>query len=207
MLYISYWRRMDGNLINGRYQQLQVFGKTKTPQLSLEIASGECWRIAGKLTSTQQATFNFSGDCWKQTIGKFQRWELWIDPQRSLINVWLDNLIAASIKPLSATTEGFSEVSLGYEAEGLEAGNTWFDDVYIASTQARVEACNAPEYNQCTHRYLQYVAAENWGATEIRFRLHNLRALRGEPIFLYVIDSRGQVSNGIAIARPVIKAN
>ncbi len=206
-LYINYWRRVDGVPSSGHHQQLQLFGKIKAPQLSLGNNSNQCWQLEGKLAQPSKTTTNISQDCITQTANKFQHWELWIDLQRSSINVWLDNQSIASTKTLSNTTDGFNEVKLGYEAEDIETGNSWFDDVYIANTQARVEACNAPEYAQCTRRYLQYVAANNWIDNEIRFRLHNLRALRGEPIYLYVIDSRGQISNGIAIARPVIKAN
>jgi hypothetical protein len=146
------------------------------------------------------------GDCWTQTTGKFQHWQFWIDLPSSRIIGWLDNWSIFDSK-IASTAIGFTNISLGQGASGVENGLTWFDDIYIASTQARVEACNAAEYSLCSRRILQYVVAENWQPGEIQLRLHNMRALRGEAIYLYVIDAQGRVSNGIPIARPVIKAN
>lgn len=204
-LYLSYWLRIDGSLPNGYHRHLQLLGQTRSPLLSLGT-SGQCWQLAGSLVQSPPVDIHFT-DCAKQINPKFQRWDLLVDLQHGMINISLDNVAATPIKALSVSTAGVSEVGLGYDADRTEPGSSWFDDVYIASTQARIEACNTPEYTQCTRRYLQYVAAENWSDNTIKFRLHNLRGLRGEPIYLYVIDARGQVSNGIAIARPVIKAN
>jgi len=195
-LYINYWQRTDGELAKGD-QQLQVFGNNKLPLLALGL--DKCWQLTGKLLEQQEV--NIRDNCWPQIAGKFQHWELWIDLRESVINARLDNLPITSFKARNMPADGINEVRF------VQTGSAWFDDVYIANTQARVEACNAPEYAQCSRHYLQYVAAENWSETKIKLRLHNLRALRGESIYLYIIDSRGQVSNGIAIARPVIKAN
>lgn len=200
-LYISYWRRTDSEAHN---RSLEILAKTKSVQVALVSNQEGCWQVAGNLNRLQHS--NSSTECHKQTSGKFQRWDLLIDPQNVALSLWLDDLLV-SAPAIRTATGDLSEIKFGFTTIPPATGSSWFDDVYIATTQARVEACNAPEYGQCTHKHLQYVAAENWGTNEIKLRLHNLRALRGESIYLYVVDSNGQVSNGIAIARPVIKAN
>ena len=45
-------------------------------------------------------------------------------------------------------------------AQGFfSTAKAWFDDLYIATTPARIEICNADIYELCTIKHIQYVAS------------------------------------------------
>src|SRR5690606_16774544 len=97
----------------------------------------------------------------------------------------------------------FNDFRLGHMAGGFsDSAKAWFDDVYISTTQARIEICNASAYKQCTLKHLQYVDSKDWGSQSITFSPRNLSLFKGEKVYLYVIDQNGNVSNGFPLPRP-----
>ncbi len=74
---------------------------------------------------------------------------------------------------------------------------TFWDDVYVDSTQARVEVGNAPTYDSCTHREIQIPTA--WSPESITITVNQGSFETGETAWLFVIDADGSVSNGYEI--------
>jgi hypothetical protein len=87
------------------------------------------------------------------------------------------------------------------------SAKAWFDDVYVSSTQARVEVCNASTYDACTIKHLQYVDPAKWTDTQIELKLRNMSAFKGSPAYLYVVDKDGNVSSGIKLNAPLMTGN
>jgi hypothetical protein len=75
---------------------------------------------------------------------------------------------------------------------GGSAGYSQFDDVYIDTTQARVEIGNAATFNSCTHREIQIPTA--WSGTSITVTANQGSFENGKTAYLYVIDADGNVN-------------
>jgi hypothetical protein len=67
----------------------------------------------------------------------------------------------------------------------------YFDDVYIDTTQARVEVGNSPDFNSCTHREIQYPIS--WSDTEVQVDFRKGSFNRGDTVYFFVINDQGAV--------------
>ncbi len=73
----------------------------------------------------------------------------------------------------------------------------YFDDLYVDDTQARVELGNAPIFEDCTQREIQIPSV--WEDNEISVQIHSQALAGEEQLFLFVIDSEGNVSPGYEV--------
>jgi hypothetical protein len=88
---------------------------------------------------------------------------------------------------------------LGHDAAagcGVSPGNsyTFWDNVYIDTTQARVEIGNAANYESCTHREIQ--VPSSWSESSITFTINKGSFANFNQVYLFVIDRNGSVSPG-----------
>jgi hypothetical protein len=72
------------------------------------------------------------------------------------------------------------------------ASFTYWDDVYVDFTRARVEIGNAATYNTCTHREIQ--VPTEWSDTAITITVNGGSYADGSNVYLYVVDSNGVVN-------------
>ena len=99
----------------------------------------------------------------------------------------------------SGTTDNIDEVWLGGYSSGNEAFQFfYFDDVYVDDTWARVEIGNAANYDDCTQREFQIPTG--WSETGISCVANRGSFLVGEPLYLFVVDEDGNVSDGVPVA-------
>ena len=86
---------------------------------------------------------------------------------------------------------------------------TFWDNVYIDTTQARVEIGNAPNYESCTHREIQ--VPSSWSESSIAFTVNQGSFANFSQVYLFVIDRNGSVSPGYPICptcpRPPVITN
>lgn len=146
------------------------------------------------------------------TKDKFQRWEFWqklntpwdctenVDCNGEL-KYWLDGELGFERSDYRHRfVDGeYKEFELGHMAGKFEStAKAWFDDLYIATTQARVELGNAATWNACTHREIQIPSS--WSPSAINIDM-NLGNFDGEDeVYLYVVDKDGNVNeNGYPI--------
>lgn len=222
-LYISYWRYMTGDFVaaTSNHKQFYLYGnKNGLPQgLSLIPGGDNGWGFhpnfdTGSITASNPNpnNYNTKGWTWQNTSNKFQRWEYYIElntpytAANGVIKVWLDGVLGINNTAYRArNVDGqFIDFRLGHMTHGFESsGKAWFDDVYISTTQARIEICNSIVYDKCTIKQLQYIDPSNWSNTKISFKLRNLSALKEYSAFLYVIDKNGNPSNPIELPKPL----
>jgi PKD repeat protein len=74
------------------------------------------------------------------------------------------------------------------------SGGAYYDDVYIDSTQARVEIGNASSYDACTFREIQIPTS--WSSTQIQVTFNAGAFAQDDPAWIFVIDSNGAKSAG-----------
>lgn len=214
--YITYWRWQEGNFSasNSNHKQFYLTGNNNSfPQvMSLIIGGTEQWGVYnqvgdGSVSWTQRNNPNTKGWVWSNTNSRFQRWEYWFKlnspstASNGIVQVWLDNVLGINTSSyrIGYVDGQFKDFSLGHMAQGFFiTARAWFDDIYIATTLARVELCDAPIYSACTVKHIQFVDPAAWTDSAITLSLHNAGALTGQK-WLYVIDKNGAVSNGVPV--------
>jgi hypothetical protein len=68
----------------------------------------------------------------------------------------------------------------------------YYADIYVDNTFARVEIGDAPRYDDCTHREIQYPLS--WGAGSIAIRVNQGAFAAGRTAYLFVVDDSGRVN-------------
>jgi len=91
---------------------------------------------------------------------------------------------------------------LGHDAAGACPASpgpsyTYWDDVYIDFTPARVELGNAPTYDACTQREIQ--VPTQWSDTSITITVNGGSFPPGSELYLFVVDHNGEVSYGFPV--------
>jgi hypothetical protein len=84
--------------------------------------------------------------------------------------------------------------------EGTPKPQMWWywDEIYIDSTQARVEVGNASTWSGCTQREIQIPSAWSSSSITITSNKGSFGSFSGK--YLYVVDSSGNVNaNGYAL--------
>ena len=69
----------------------------------------------------------------------------------------------------------------------------YWDEVYIDTTQARVEIGNASSWSACTHREIQIPSS--WSSSSISVTVNQGSFSDGGGAYLYVVDSNGNVND------------
>jgi hypothetical protein len=72
---------------------------------------------------------------------------------------------------------------------GISSGNVWMDDIYIASTRARVEMGNASTYAACTHFEIQPFTS--WASGSITVTLNRGSFGATDTVYMYVVNADG----------------
>lgn len=219
-LYISYWRRMEGDFdfSKDNHKQFYLYGSFDgLPQLMPLIPGGtKMWGVYnnvgdGSVPYASRNNINRSGWTWENTANKFQRWEFFLKlnspytESNGVVKVWLDGEEGIANESYRATyVDGkFVDFRLGHMAQGFSStAKAWFDDIYIATTQARVEICNSDVYEKCSIKHIQYVSPDSWKEREIVFELRGQELLKGHPVYIYVINSNGVPSRAFRIPAP-----
>lgn len=107
---------------------------------------------------------------------------------------------------IEANPETWGSIWFGYYLSHTGAGScppsegdsfTYWDDVYVDVTQARVELGDAPTYDSCTHREIQLPT--QWSSTEITVTARGGSFSVGDELYLFVIDEDGNVSDGYQV--------
>jgi hypothetical protein len=75
---------------------------------------------------------------------------------------------------------------------------SYFSEVYIDNTLARVEIGNASTFAACTHREIQIPT--KWSGTSVTVTVNRGSFAVGNTVYLYVVDASGVTnSNGYAM--------
>lgn len=216
-LYISYWRYQEGNFIasTSNHKQFYLFGNgsneryTDLPQgMPLIPAGTSTWGFynnVGDGTVNYNLRNNINNLNWvySNTSGRFQRWEFWVElnepytESNGIIKAWLDGKMGINNNSYRHRyVDGeYDDFRLGHMASGFNStAKAWFDDLYIATTPARVELGNSAVFDNCTHREVQIV--KSWNNDSIVISPNIGSFTNSEDIYLFVIDSSGNVSSG-----------
>lgn len=212
-IYISYWRFMQGDYSwtdGDNHKQFYLFGTNDGwPQfMPLIPAKQTYWGIynnSGQFSSRASGIRekNTQGWVYSNTVNEFQRWEWHItlnspaDAYNDSVRGWMDGQLGFNFDDYRAGVDGgFDDFRLGHMAMGfMDTAKAWFDDVYAATTPARIEICAVDVWENCGKtKVLQVVDPAMWNSNSIAIEIRGSDRFSGKSGFLYVIDSEGNVS-------------
>ena len=98
----------------------------------------------------------------------------------------------------STVTNYVDCLSMGYlVTNGGDYADTYWDDVYIDNSWARVEIGDSSTYANCTHREMQIPSA--WSGTSVTVTVNQGSHSSFTGKYLFVVDEEGNVSSGYAL--------
>ena len=116
--------------------------------------------------------------------------------------LWIDGSLRFddSTAKTRTTSYYYNRVRLGFfeEVRTNRSDAVYIDDVYIDNTLARVEIGNQPVFANCTHKEMQIPTA--WADDEITITLNQGSFTDAENIYLFVVDSDGNASDGLLVS-------
>lgn len=211
-LYISYWRYMTGDYNMGEadnHKQFYLYGNNnQMPQgMPLIPAGSITWGFYnnvgdGSVPYNERNNINTAGWNYDNTANEFQRWEFWVkknEPYTSSngeIKVWVNGGLGIENYAYrhDYINGKYIDFRLGHMAQGFtESAKAWFDDLYIATTQARVELGNNFDFNSSTHREIQIPSI--WNNSSITITVNQGAFQDGETVYLFVVDANGSANN------------
>ena len=80
------------------------------------------------------------------------------------------------------------------------AATFWLDDVYVDSTQARVEVCESSSWNSRGHCEVQIPTTWSSGAITVTANHGSFTPEQFSTAYVYVVNSSGNVSPAVRIA-------
>ncbi len=204
---------------NCNHKQFYLFGTVNDlPQaMPLVPAGTNVWGLYnnigdGSVSSFDRNNINTEGLNYGNTIDTFQRWDFFLKLNSDIdceaqvtcdgiVRYWIDGVLGReNTKYRHRIVDGlYDDFRLGHMASGFEdTAKAWFDDLYISTTQARVEIGNATTWDECTHREIQIVTAWTTNAINVDFNKGSFE--NDNTVYLYVIDEDGNVNeNGYEI--------
>lgn len=198
-LYVSFWIRPDASVSDSNHSSkfMRVW----------DDPSGTGTRISWTqmhLTAVDSAGYSaISWADWGGTAGRWNRMELFVSAPKKLIRAWINGRqihnIADFRKDAAFAGRGLNLARVGWDPGGVSPPtvNMSFGEVYVDSTQARVELCSQPTWAQCQTREVQ--PATSWADNKIVFKMYP-GMLTGGALYAYVIDASGAVNtNGVAL--------
>ena len=129
-----------------------------------------------------------------------------IDKHDGHIKLWIDGILRDDSTEIN-TNNGKDGVAINKRPYIIGFYDSWppsdssevtqyayYSDVYVDNTWARVEIGDAPTWSDCTHREMQIPAS--WSEASIKVNINQGLFAEGDPAYLFVVDSSGNVSRG-----------
>ena len=200
--YISYWRYdIAGAAVN--FKHFRIYGNSgELPQASYTELSSEAslYGIWDEPSADEQC-------CEWGGVGIRNAWtreEFYLDAgtrgnSDGSAKYWRN---ASLLKSFSFN---YPALNSGYSGElanprighfwNTDAGNitSYFSEVYIDNTQARVEIGNNSTWASCTHREIQISTA--WSDSSISISVNKGSFVEGDTVYLFVVDANGNANS------------
>lgn len=208
-LYITYYRNMDGEYLPGtgyNHKQFYLYGTSGGfPQLMpIVMSGGTSWGLYNNvgdssISFSERNNVNSLGWNYDNTKNKFQRWEIFtslndVGVYNGTVKMWVDGKLGVSNERYrTRTVDGqFRDFRLGHMAQGFTStAKAWFDDLYVATTQARVELCDKPTYSECSQKQIQVADPSVWADGQVSFTLRKGGYQDFDGKYVYVVDENG----------------
>lgn len=153
--------------------------------------------IPGYTAGNCNMYYGMSGDLF---AGAWHRYEVWLTQgtqgqSNGNVRISLDGAPWMTMSgPFDPTGCHFRNMWLGFyfatdTGTPVPSMETWWDELYVDFTQARVELGNASTWAACTHREIQVPTA--WSSTTISCAVNQGTFAAGQQVWAYVVDANG----------------
>lgn len=200
--YVTFWHYYTQNMNNcSGFNNFKIFRHYTSD-------AGDGLVITDQCQSSQRTLFfsNTIDQCkssfTRATYNSWHRYELYYSTgtnnRNGFLYFWIDGQLQGSCTNLNISA-GLAQMRIGhYQDVGLNL-DSYTDDVYIDTTQSRVEIGNASTWSACTHREIQIPI--EWSNSSIKINVNKGSIKDGDCAFLYVVDANGNAnSNGYKIS-------
>ena len=138
---------------------------------------------------------------WHQTggvDGEWNRQEVYFDNQSQTVYQYTNSNLVGSYSYAGAVEDMLAIHQIGVNPNGDVPGLIVdLDDIYLDSTQARVEIGDNSSWDNCTHREIQIPTA--WSSDLISITANQGSFSEGDTAYLFVVDENGNISDGYQI--------
>ncbi|MCP4292771.1 MAG: hypothetical protein GY780_13160 [bacterium] len=220
-VYLSYWRYHDPSNLsfeNVNHKQVYMYGNANSNGYS-ELQQWLSFMIPAGTTSWHSQLQNqptkihywSGGPHYDDSTYIWGRWETWVDYEDEPelndghVMAWYNGQ-----EVLNNSGENLCNPDGGNYVHDIRIGHmfsanfsqydhvrSFFDDVYISTSRARIELGNNPVFEDCTLREIQ-VPGE-WTGSNIDAVLHFSLFHSGEPVYLFIVDENNVASDGYAL--------
>ena len=160
-------------------------------------------------TMTESGVFsnNYPGIVWQLPDSTWERWEVLYStgtPGNSdgFIEYRINGVLKKSIINIAmlegGSTGGWKNTRVNNYWDGRQGTlQSWIDDLYIDTTQQRVEVCDASVWSNRNHCEIQIPSS--WSDSSITITFNQGSFETGRCLYLYVVDVNGNITNGFPI--------
>ncbi len=218
-LYISYWRYHDPSdlsITDKNHKQIYCFGNASTSNsqdqqqfIPFMVPAGNRG-YAVYIQSHPTRRFDYGQVRYSETSHTWNRWESYfeyedqIENDNGYVEVWVDgSLVEQQFNQNFCDIDGGNfvhDVRIGHMFGGynsMEYVRSYFDDLYISTSRARIEIGNSPVFSECTLREIQI--PNEWTTDSISIQCHYSALQNSSTVYLFVVDSNGEASTGYEI--------
>lgn len=216
-VYMTFWRYHDPSSpvlqVTDNHKLAYFYGPDAAGELNQWLpfmipAGTQGW--ASQLQNRPGRIYYWNGPTYSQTNYNWGRWETYIayettvEADNGYVEDWYNcvRYVSAGNQNLCDVAGGnaVDDIRIGHMYQGYEAMDyirSYYDDVYISTSRARVELGNAPVFTNCTQR--EILIPESWESGTITARLHYSRFAGGSQAYVFVVDENGVASPGRAV--------
>lgn len=218
-MFLSYWRYHDPSnldILDKNHKQVYTFsrgyanGYSEVQQFMpfMIPAGNSTW---GTYLQNQPSVIEYGGPTYEETTWRWDRWDAWIDYEDTPAEndgsfaAWCNfqqytdqrNINLCNTDVVNGNSVVDLRIGHMFTITDSRYARSYFDDVYVATSRARVELGDSPNFDACTRREIQ--VAGSWGAGVIDVTMHFSSFQTGEQAYLFVIDENGVVSEGFGV--------
>lgn len=199
-LYISGWfyGTKTGNSRSNKFMNFDA-GSWAHPEIR---SGGDSWYWSDTVACDSGGTSPMrpTGIPDPYNTGQWHRWEWYVQlGSNGTFRTYRDGVLEAEVAgDYSFNGCGFSSIYMssywGQNDSPTPASyhSSYWDELYIDITPARVELGNSSTYSACTHREIQIPTA--WSDGSVTVKINQGSFADGSTVYLYVIDRNGAVN-------------
>ena len=201
-LYVSGWFNLETGGAPSRNTKILNMGACNSWQTRLDIypsnGSGHLYANDGRYQDWGARVDRvFKND------GHWHRLEGWLDLGKGYRDVSMDLRRVAQISGNFVSSScGLTYLLIGhYFATDTGSPKPWakryWDEIYVDTTQARIEIGDNADWDRCSHREIQIPTS--WSNSSIEFRVNQGTFNNGATNYLFVVNESGEISGGYKV--------
>jgi hypothetical protein len=218
-LYLSYWRYHDPSNLDIRdknHKQVYTFSNGAADGYT-EIQQFIPYMIPAGTATWATYLQNHPGGIWTHSTSyesstyTWDRWESYVKFENPIsandgyFEAWLNGRRVRQESGLNLCDvengNYVDDIRIGHMFQGsdtMEYVRSYFDDVYIATSRARIELGNASTFENCTLREIQIPT--NWASGNVEFSpRYTSDFSSGSQAWVFVVDENGDASPGFPV--------